>query len=95
MSEQPPSSVTVTIETVRVEGEPSDGTGREGTSRTTMFSPTAGSIVNVVPGDGGGGEQHPAFIDEDTGQWGAAVTTNNAIPVGERAFFNYHLVCVS
>lgn len=84
----------VLIETVRVEGEPSDGSGGEGFSRATMFTPTKGTIVNVFPGDGGGGERHPAFIDENTGQWGAHVTTDNNLPAGDRAFFNYHLVCI-
>lgn len=95
MSDQPLSSVKVTIETVLVEGEPSDGTGGEGIARTTMFSPTTGTIVNVVLGDGGGGEQGPAFIDEGTGQWGTSVTTDNTIEKDKRAFFNYHLVCLS
>lgn len=84
----------VTIETVRVEGEASTGLADEGQSRSTYFESTSGTIVNVIPGDGGGGERGAVSYDDRSGRWHTSVITDNSIDAGSSAFFNYHVVTI-
>lgn len=88
-------SVKVTIETVTAYGGPSDGSGEGTTQEVTYFTPTAGAIVNVIPGDGGGADvRHGVSYDPATGNWSVAVETSNSIEKGKKAFFDYHVVMV-